>query len=325
MKRMMRRSLVAMMMAGCATAPPLEEHQLVPAEPAQPKEALGLAPGPGDGPADYKAIAREAVSPRECVENAKVMRDRSPSAGWALLTACIHQARFPRGSFTDIRLVLDGTWDDDWRTRPDAPDLVMELLARRGGDIYSDLLPFQEIRVPIFSLKAAMAQPDTYRHRLLIVHARVDGGRNAAGTASTELSEMTLLSQLHRYSGEGEVQVHDSSYSRQSQGTYNMNTTGNYGNGSMSGVGTGANSGNSRSETYTQENHYTNELSETGLKAIGHLKQPDPFLEVGRDYLFLVRFDGTRTSGDAEEGQAVDTLGVLTVVSYVRNGELVSR
>jgi hypothetical protein len=62
---------------------------------------------------------------------------------------------------------------------------------------------------------------------------------------------------------------------------------------------------------------YDNISEETGREALGRLPQADPFLEPGKDFVVLARFDGIRiTSGGDDEDEDAPKLPVLTIVGY---------
>jgi hypothetical protein len=107
----------------------------------------------------------------------------SPDDGWSRLWRCV-----ARGRFTALRNVLDGAWDHELQTRPDAPWLVARMIAERGGDVDDDLRLVHERRVPMFALSQVLARPDLYRHAIVIVRARL--------APSGLLSETKLVSQM---------------------------------------------------------------------------------------------------------------------------------
>jgi hypothetical protein len=62
---------------------------------------------------------------------------------------------------------------------------------------------------------------------------------------------------------------------------------------------------------------FDNISEETGREALGRLPKADPFLEPGKDFVVLARFDGIRvTSGGDDEDEDAPRLPVLTIVGY---------
>jgi len=65
------------------------------------------------------------------------------------------------------------------------------------------------------------------------------------------------------------------------------------------------------------EQRVSYEFAETGQEVFVRLAQPDPFLSVDRNFVFLVRFDATKKSdvdGSSDEDPAMTAL--VTLVSY---------
>jgi hypothetical protein len=89
-------------------------------------------------------------------------------AAWQELWGCVSS-----GHFTALRELLSGAWDRDLQTRPDAPLLVVRVIAARGGNVDSDLALLHDRRVPLFSLSQALARPDLYKGAFVIVRATV--------------------------------------------------------------------------------------------------------------------------------------------------------
>ena len=74
---------------------------------------------------------------------------------------------------------MSRAWNQELRSRPEAAALIAKVVAQRGGSVEGDLRLLNEQRLPIFSLAAAMAQPDTYKGRFILVRAQVGDVRTA--------------------------------------------------------------------------------------------------------------------------------------------------
>lgn len=291
----------------------VQETALTPQpRPADSRPPEMISPPQAQGPFDPRAFMEGMVTPGECANAAKEMRARSPERGWAALKACIEKGKFPRADFTDLRMVLNGVWDDELATRPEVPQLLAKLIAMRGGDVDGDLLKFQQVRVPVFTLGAAIKQPQTYKGRYVIIRASLEDAQGQSATTA-RLVETSLSSQLKQAETEGKRNGSTSS----SSGSYNGSLqTSKYGN--FKGDATYDRSSSSRN---TQVNvRYENHKTPTGRVALGRLSKPDPFLEPGKDYVFFARFDGVRQSpDDPEDGSPA---GLVTIIAYFQPSAL---
>jgi len=299
-------ALVVGALSACAARQELKETPLTPVTKADREELVPAQPT--NDFFDAKALAAKAVSAAECAKHAKWVKERNPKDGWALLNACVEKGDFQRGAFTDVKLVLDPIWDEDFATQPNAGKLVARLIALRGGDIDGDLPRFQKTRLPVFPLSAAMRQPDVYKGRLVLVRATYEDVKTAGNATSAKLSETALATAKTETEREGHK--HGSTRSSSGNLSASYNTT-NYGSGSGS-VGYSSQSSYKTTNTMMK---YENVAKPTGLSAIAKLPQADPFLQPGKDYLFLVRFDGARTVPTESEDKP-EQLGVVTVLTY---------
>src|SRR5260370_13627751 len=118
---------------------------------------------------DPRAFAAEQLTPAECETAARRIRQESPSQGWDALRACVERTRWPRGEFTQLERLTTGFWDQDLQSRADAPRLIARVIALRGGDVEGDIPLAQKSRVPLFTLAAALRQPDVYKGRWVLV------------------------------------------------------------------------------------------------------------------------------------------------------------
>jgi hypothetical protein len=230
------------------------------------------------------------------------MHKQNPNQGWEALRACVEKSHFARGQFTHLTLLTNGFWDEDLQTRPEAPRLLARIIALRGGDVEGDLPSIQKSRAPVFSLAAALRQPDVYKGRWLVVRGRI-GDLRSEGTVHT-----ALLSESSLRSAEKEVQV-GNRYKSESESSHSGSAevrTSRYGDASARGEG----KSNYKSSQSQVKSTWENEKVITGRQALGRLSQADPFLEPNKDFIFLARFDGVRSNSEGDE------VAVLSIASY---------
>src|SRR5437879_5355746 len=210
------------------------------------------------------------------------MHQNNADQGWAALNACVERTRWPRGEFTLLERLTGGFWDLDLQTRSDAPRLVARVIALRGGDVEGDIPLAQKSRVPLFTLAAALRQPDVYKGRWVLLRGAVSEMK-----ANALMLRETSMRATSREVQVGPISRTDSSsstsISAQAQSTH-------YG----SAQGSAQFSNRGRSESSTVKQKFENERVETGRQALGKLPQADPFLEPDKDFLFIGRFDGVR-------------------------------
>jgi len=285
---------------------------------------------------DAKAFAARQPSPFDCESSARRLRESSPDQAWAALAACVERQGWPRGDFTSLERIIGGFWDEDLTTRADAPRLIARIIATRGGDVEGDIPLVQKSRVPLFTLAAALRQPEVYKGRWVLVRGalseiRQDGGRTAAMMRETSLRATAREVQV------GNVSRVDSS----SNGTYRSDgqtSRNGTARGSAQYSGTGGSSqyggsaqysggtrysgssqysSGSRTEYSSVKQKFDNERVETGRLALGRLAHVDPFLEPEKDFLFLARFDGVNPSRDQEQPVAL-----LSIAGYFQPNAL---
>jgi len=187
------------------------------AEEVEPADA---APPPRQQAFNARAwVSRQETAP-ECEASARALRHSNPQSAWEALRACIEVGRFSRGPFTQIAL-LTAYWEEELRSRPDAARVVGQVIANRGGDADDDISRLQKVRMPVFTLGAAMKQPDVYKGRWVILRARLFDVKMDARSATAMLAE-TSMNSAEGLRNSGDVYV--SSYSR--SGTYNGSSTG---------------------------------------------------------------------------------------------------
>ncbi len=283
-KRMIRMLAALASLAACASAPPPQKQPFPTGSDegeGSPATAAAEAPPPKTLTAkevaslDPKAYAAKFPRPIFCEQAARKLQKVSREKAWEVLKACVD-----KGKFTLVNELTDGGWDEDFKSRPDAALYVAKVCAARGGDVVGDLGKFRQRKVPIFSLEAATRQPDIYKGRLLILRANVQDIRTQGSRATARLIEKGFTS-------------YDKTF--REAGTYAYNSWGY--------------------EKSTNRKMFFNEQRETGLEALGRLPSADPFLEPGKDFIVLGRFDGMRDTPSDGERES-EKLAVLTVMSY---------
>ena len=286
----MRAALLCSFTLACATAEPL-----VPPAPtrleAVPRRAF-----------DPKAFAADQLTPADCETAARQIHQQSADDGWSALRACVERTRWPRGEFTQLERLTGGYWDTDLQTRPDAPRLVARIIALRGGDVEGDIPLAQKSRVPLFSLAAALRQPDVYKGRWVVLRGalsdlKTDGNKAAAMVHETSMRATAREVQL------GSVSRSDHSSSSSIRAEAQSSKFG-------SARGSVQSRGNDRTEHSTVGQKFENERVETGRQAVGKLPQADPFLEPDKDFIFIGRFDGVKPGEDDQP------VAVLSIAGY---------
>src|SRR5438477_439836 len=255
-------------------------------------------------PFDARAYAADQLSPGECETGARQLRQTSADQAWDALKACVERSRWPRGEFTILERLTGGFWDQDLQARPDAPRLIAKIIALRGGDVEGDIPLAQKSRVPLFTLAAALRQPDVYKGRWVLVRAAVsEMKQNAAYVRETSLRATAREVQV------GPIRRTD--HSSSTAVSADVQTT-HYGN---ARGGAQINSSD-RTEHSLVKQKFENERVETGRQAVGRLAQPDPFLEPDKDFIFLGRFDGVRPGEDEAP------VALLSIAGYYRPNAL---
>jgi hypothetical protein len=309
--------------AGCASAPRTAESPRTAPEPLAVD--LDAAPPPPQSKSPSTFNARVWVSWQEtamdCEASARAMRQSNPAHSWEALRACIEIGRFSRGPFTQIAL-LTSFWDEELRTRQDAARVVGQVIANRGGDVDGDISRLQRVRMPVFTLGAAMKQPEVYKGRYVIIRARLFDVKMDEKNATAMLAE-TSMKPSEGLRDNGDVYV--SSYNRSSSysgsgtgsGSYQTDRSGS-GRGSYSYAGEGGYSSAGSSTSGFAKRFYENVVHATGRQALGRLPEADPFLEPNKEFVFVARFDGARP------GNAPNTapMAALTIFTYYSPGAL---
>src|SRR3954469_12861799 len=280
--------LVALLLlVACAGARPSSED--LPDKPAgapvplAPTRSGSVSPG-GKSNFNAKVWVSWQDAAADCEASARAMRDNSADEAWQALKASIELGRFNRGPFTQLNL-LTAYWEDELKTRPDAIRLVARVIANRVGDVDGDISRLQGVRMPVFTLRAALSQPEIYKGRYVIIRGKLTDVKNEARSATAMLDEISMK---------------PADLVRQGQDT--------------EFIATKYNVFKVRQEHFFSENM----MSPTGRKALGRLPEADPFLEPENQFVFVARFDGARQSNEGDQKVAV-----LNILGYYRPAALV--
>lgn len=271
-------------------------------------EAVQARPAPSF---DGRVFASGQATPAECERAARILHEVNADQGWTALKGCIERSRWPRGEFTLLQNLTSGFWDDELQHRDDAPRVLARVIALRGGDVEGDLASVQKSRAPLFTLAAALRQPDVYKGRYVVLRGALDDVKtDAAGKASARLLETSLRATAHEVDAGPRSRTETT---RSFNGQLDARST-RYGDANARASAQSA----TRTEHSMVRNRFDNERAETGRKALGRLPQADPFLEPGKDFVFLARFDGVRAAAEEEA-----PLAVLTILGYYKPNALV--
>jgi hypothetical protein len=279
-----RWALCAALTAGCAESHP-DPLQPTKVELSQPAQQQAQQQAQARRPFDPGAWVAMQDAARDCEQSARSIRKDNPEEGWQAMRACVEKGKFARGAkFVELEQVVNN-WASELTARPDAPSLLAQLIANRGGDTDGDLVQLQDNRVPLFTLSAAMQQPAVYKGRLILLRAQV---------------RTTKLPDEKAPSTPGVTLVLDESAFQ----TVRAQNTRVLGSGYKA---TPFSSGYHEERDVTDNNN--NASRPTGRSVLGRMPEADPFLQTQRDFLFLARFDGVAK----EEAR---TVAVVTLIKY---------
>src|SRR5207248_11218262 len=136
-------------------------------------------------------------------------------------------------------------------------------------DVEGDIPLVQKSRVPLFTLAAALRQPDVYKGRWVLVRGALTDIRREAGKPAAMVRE-TSLRATSREVQVGNVSRWDRSSTASAQSEVATTRYANAG-------GSTRYASNGRSELYAVEQMFHNESVEPGRRANGRIAQADPF------------------------------------------------
>lgn len=326
--------LALALLAACASGRPTQPKQAWdrPAADTGPAASAttatpGLAADPGNDPADDlrdvtpAAYAASFPGANACEAAARRLLKTAPDKGWAVLKACVE-----RGKFVVLARLVDGTWNRELQGRNDAAVLLARVVAARGGDILGDLATLRKARVPIFSLDAAMGNPEIYKGRVLLFRARIEEVKPLPGNKSTVRLAQVEFGARARFVEEDAVRLTSSGSSSGSisgSGSYSGSRNGRRVSGSGSGSGSYSGSSHSTSTAAVETRRIDNDTQDTGRFALARMNSIDPFFEPGRNVVVVGRFDGVRQEPGETEEEA-RTSAVLTLYGYFEANPILS-
>jgi hypothetical protein len=273
--------------------PPLVQEPPARVEKAEPAPSV-----------DPTTFASRYATPAQCEAGARRLLAVSRDDAWAALRSCVEGTHF-----TLLGAILSNAWAEELRVRPDAAPLIAQVVAQRGGSVEGELRLLHARKVPIFGLTAAVAQPEVYKGRYLLLRARVADVRSDGDKPTVWLVEQ----QLGSVASEQEVGYATRKDSVSVKSGMVGGDVGLLGRSNLDGQIASS----KREQRSTTVLRYDNISDETGVEALGRLSKADPFFAPGKDFVVLARFDGLRTtSGGGEDDEEAPKLPVLTIVSY---------
>jgi hypothetical protein len=294
---------------GCATErSSYENDALVGTEPkqlwseddteAQAADGTAAETRPASAPLSVEEARRIALAhdaAHSCEITARRVRGKDAVQGWAIMEQCVR-----RPDFTDLESLIGPIWAADLAKAPAAGELVAHVMALRGGDVENDLRVVRRRKLPLFSLRAALADPGQYRGRLVVLRGKAKEGRRADRAGGPLLVQETkVMAEAERVRvGPQTSSTSDSDVRDHSTGSPRRTSSERF----------------SRTDGGSAEVLH-NVSVETGRALALRVGADDPFLEPGTDYVMVVRFDGP-SSADADDGQEEDDAPSATVVAY---------
>lgn len=241
---------------------------------------------------EARSIAFAHDAAHTCELTARAIRAKDRARGWAVMEQCIS-----RPDFTDLEMILGVPWIDDMRAHHDNGNLVAQVIAARGGDVTSDLRLVRRAKLPVFSLKAAVNEPDSYKGKLVLMRGTARSGRTVNGARALDLAETRVMAESEWVAIGTRAQSETTTEQRDfANNNVRRGLTEKFG----------------RTEGGKVEVLH-NVSVETGLELMAAVEGDAPFLESGTDYVLLLRFDGTR---EVVDGSVTDEKPVATVVGY---------
>ncbi len=237
---------------------------------------------------EARTIADAHEAAHACVLTARALRQHDHARAWAVMEQCIR-----RPDFTDLESILSAPWIERVRAHPNATELVAHVVAARGGDVQHDLRVVRRARIPLFSLKAAAADPESYLGRHVLVLGAARDSHTVDGTRTLEIAETRIMAESEWVALGPRTATHTATTVRRADDE----------------------AGPLRDDYRRSEGQRVEVLHNVSVETGRTLlvdASADPFLEVGTDYVLLVRLDGVR---DAVEGSVIEERPVGTVLA----------
>jgi hypothetical protein len=292
---MMRIVLAGFTLAGAVACAPVEAARIVGTHPTvvwdEREVQAPYKPAPIT-PDEARSIALAHDAAHTCELTARAIRAKDRARGWAVMEQCVS-----RPDFTDLELLLSVPWVDELRAHHDHAALVAQVIAARGGDVMSDLRLVRRAKLPVFSLKAAVNEPDSYKGKLVLMRGNARSGRTVNGARALDLAETRVMAESEWVA----VGTRTQSDTTTEQRDFANNN-----------VRRGLNERFGRTEGGKVEILH-NVSVETGLELMASVQGDQAFLESGTEYVLLLRFDGTR---EVVDGSVTDEKPMATVIGY---------
>lgn len=284
--------LVCSALSGCVA---VEAPRIVGTNPTSVWEeretqvAVKPAPMTAD---EARSIAYAHDAAHTCELTARALRAKDKQRGWAVMEQCIG-----RPDFNDLELLLSPPWLEEVKQHADFGALVGHVIAVRGGDVTYDLRLCRRAKLPLFSLKAAVNEPESYTGKLVLMRGTARSGRHVGGNRALEIMETRVMAESEWVAAGPRTQ----SISDTEQRDFANNNV-------KRGV-----SDRFRRDEGAKVEVLHNVSMETGLELLAAVEGDAPFLESGTDYVLLLRFDGTR---EVVDGTELSDKPMATIVGY---------
>ncbi len=244
---------------------------------------------------EARRIAAAHDIARACEQTARAMHKKDPPRGWAVMRHCIR-----RNDFSNLEILIEGIWAEPMAADPDAALLLAHVIAVRGGDVGNDLRLLRRRKMPVYSLQAALAEPESYVGRTLILRGAARHGRSMGGGRAFQIVETKVMA-------EGEW------VTRPGTGRSLTRSHNELADQPDLSVRRGVVERNLK-ETSERSEVLHNVNVDTGLELVGRTETDEPSLEPAIDYVLVVRFEGVREAIDADGD--VDEAATGVVVGY---------
>ncbi len=280
---------------GCSTtAPVVGSEPTVLWENARPSDA---EPVGGLSESEARRIARAHDAAFSCEGTARAMAKRDEERGWQVMRQCIM-----RSDFTDLEMLVHGEWADRVKDSADAATLLAHVIAVRGGDVENDLRLMRRRKMPLFSLAAALAEPDAYAGRFVLVRGTAKKGRPVDNGRVFELTETKVMAESEWVTAPGTARQ----TSKRAGAVVDRPGVDINGRGLVE---------DSQLDETSKVEVLHNVSVETGRVVTARLQTGEPSLEPSVDYVVVVRFKGME-KGDADLDGEVGEVAVADVVDY---------
>jgi hypothetical protein len=273
--------------AACSTTPVVGPEPTVLWEDAREAESTSKQ---ALSPQEARRIAVAHDAAHTCEITARSMAKRAPERGWQVMRECIR-----RSDFSDLEILIEGQWAEELNQEPDAASLLAHVIAVRGGDVGADLRLLRRRKVPVYSLAAAMSEPEAYAGRTVLLRGNARSKRNG-GKRAFRLVETKVMAESEWVTAPGTTRL-----STESTGE------------AAPDDGVNVKRGTTQKDRRVQGEKVEvlhNVNVETGLEMVAHAEAGEP-LDPAVDYVFVVRFDGVKDVVDENGEGDEEASGVI--------------